>query len=246
MTALILNTIDRFLSVETNDARWQIAQDIVADIGCNAINTASVDRTTGQMEWALLSMSNDWLDAYVGEGYYQVDPLILGARNPTGYQLLKSQTVHRDDSPNRLSYGLNHELAHYGYSHLSCIQMPGQGDASTRLVVFSGDDSTYDFHRKYDRSELGQLARTIAAFVTEPATPDPRLSPIFGKTPLSGRERDVLSLLAAGHRNDEIGYRLSIAEVTVRSHIKSARLKLGAKTREHALVEAIRTRQINP
>lgn len=246
MTALILNSIDRLLSVETNDARWQVAQDIVADIGCNAINTASVDRTTGQMEWALLSMSDAWLEAYVGESYFEVDPLILGARRPTGFQLLKSQTLHRDESPNRASFGLNHELAHYGYSHLACIQMPGQGDASTRLVVFSGDDSTYDFHRKYDQPELGQLARTIAAFVTEPTTPDPRFLPMYGKTLLSDREKDVLSLLAAGHRNDEIGYRLSIAEVTVRAHVSAARLKLGAKTREQALVEAIRTRQITP
>lgn len=44
---------------------------------------------------------------------------------------------------------------------------------------------------------------------------------------LSPREREVLDLLASGHRVSDIVEDLGVAETTVRSHIKSIRRKLG-------------------
>lgn len=52
---------------------------------------------------------------------------------------------------------------------------------------------------------------------------------------LSSKERDVMRLIAQGHRNDAIAGQLGLAEVTVRHHLKNVRQKLGARTREHAL-----------
>lgn len=56
---------------------------------------------------------------------------------------------------------------------------------------------------------------------------------------LSPRERDVLSLLAAGHRPDEIAHRLGIGAGTVDKHIVSAKEKLSARTRDHAVARAL-------
>ena len=61
---------------------------------------------------------------------------------------------------------------------------------------------------------------------------------------LTVRERDVLRYLASGLRNDEIAWRLKIAEVTVRAHMTSARRKMGAATREETLAKAIRSGQL--
>lgn len=44
---------------------------------------------------------------------------------------------------------------------------------------------------------------------------------------LSAREREVLELLAAGHRVSDIVHDLDVAESTARSHIKAIRRKLG-------------------
>jgi DNA-binding CsgD family transcriptional regulator len=44
---------------------------------------------------------------------------------------------------------------------------------------------------------------------------------------LSAREREVLELLAAGHRVSDIVSDLDVAESTARSHIKAIRRKLG-------------------
>jgi DNA-binding CsgD family transcriptional regulator len=57
---------------------------------------------------------------------------------------------------------------------------------------------------------------------------------------LTPRERDVLRLLAAGMRNDEIGRRLFISPETVKAHISKAMRKLDSDTRTQAVAEALR------
>lgn len=53
--------------------------------------------------------------------------------------------------------------------------------------------------------------------------------------PLTGREVSVLALVAEGKSNREIGVALSIAEETVKGHVKSILSKLTANDRAHAV-----------
>ena len=62
---------------------------------------------------------------------------------------------------------------------------------------------------------------------------------------LSTRERDVLAWAATGRTNDEIADRLGIGEATVVTHLKSARIKTGTRNTTHAVVEALRRRELN-
>ncbi|TMD67666.1 MAG: response regulator transcription factor [Chloroflexi bacterium] len=57
---------------------------------------------------------------------------------------------------------------------------------------------------------------------------------------LTGRETDVLILLAQGHSNKEIARVLLIAEHTVKTHIRHILSKLSAKSRTQAILTAIR------
>ncbi|RYG14663.1 MAG: helix-turn-helix transcriptional regulator [Burkholderiales bacterium] len=52
---------------------------------------------------------------------------------------------------------------------------------------------------------------------------------------LSGRELQVLRLLAEGHRNREIAQRLFVSETTVKAHLRNINVKLGADNRTHAI-----------
>jgi len=57
---------------------------------------------------------------------------------------------------------------------------------------------------------------------------------------LSQRQREVLRLLADGHKNEEIGQRLFISPETVRTHVRKAMAKLEADTRTEAVATALR------
>ena len=60
--------------------------------------------------------------------------------------------------------------------------------------------------------------------------------PIFRK--LTGREREVLTLLTEGLGNADIAERLSLSEKTVRNHLSNLFDKLGVWTRAQAIVFA--------
>ncbi|HEX6862351.1 MAG TPA: response regulator transcription factor, partial [Thermoanaerobaculia bacterium] len=57
--------------------------------------------------------------------------------------------------------------------------------------------------------------------------------------PLTGREREVLELLARGWSNRRIARELSIAEITVRTHVSHILGKLGVSNRVEAALHAL-------
>lgn len=64
------------------------------------------------------------------------------------------------------------------------------------------------------------------------------------KVTLSGRELEVLELVAQGRPNPEIAQRLFIGETTVRNHVSSILTKLQVDNRVQAAVRAVRDRMV--
>ena len=63
---------------------------------------------------------------------------------------------------------------------------------------------------------------------------------------LSPREREVLALVARGLNAEEIGAQLDLAPATVRTHVRNAKRRLGARTRAQAVTVALRGGEIEP
>ena len=70
------------------------------------------------------------------------------------------------------------------------------------------------------------------------AGPDPNR--IGSRSCLTPRELAVLRLVSAGAQSQDVARALDLGEETVRSHLKKAQTKLGARNRTHAVVEALR------
>ena len=77
------------------------------------------------------------------------------------------------------------------------------------------------------------LAANMLRELTEGPTRDP-----FGE--LSEREREVLSLVAEGLTNREIGERVHLAEKTVKNHVTNILGKLHVRSRVEAALLAAR------
>ena len=78
---------------------------------------------------------------------------------------------------------------------------------------------------------------------------DPRFSPKGANADspakaLSGREVEILTLLARGLTGEEIAQRLVLSPETVRTHVRNAMGKLEARTRTEAVVKALQRGEI--
>ena len=62
----------------------------------------------------------------------------------------------------------------------------------------------------------------------------------IGLEPLTGREQEVLSLMAEGLANRDVAMALDVSESTAKFHVRSILSKLGAATRTEAVVRAMR------
>ena len=83
---------------------------------------------------------------------------------------------------------------------------------------------------------LGYLARLRRALHTGQTAPDPGLSGLID--PLTGREQEVLTMLAAGRSNQAIARELVITLDTVKKHVGHVLDKLGAANRTEAVARA--------
>jgi DNA-binding CsgD family transcriptional regulator len=57
--------------------------------------------------------------------------------------------------------------------------------------------------------------------------------------PLSQREREIVTLIALGNSGREIADELQIAHDTVRTHVRNAMGKIGARSRAHLVAKAL-------
>lgn len=84
----------------------------------------------------------------------------------------------------------------------------------------------------------GDPGAKLAGLPSGDAAPERR------RAPLTGREREILGLLADGLSGAGIAEQLVLSPETVRTHVRNAMAKLGASTRSQAVAIALRSHEI--
>jgi DNA-binding NarL/FixJ family response regulator len=90
------------------------------------------------------------------------------------------------------------------------------------------------------------LSPAVTRRVIQQFTRIPRPAQPSGLDQLTGRERDVLRLVAQGLSNAEIGQELYIGETTVKTHVTHVLQKLHLRDRVQAVVLAYQTGLLEP
>ena len=93
--------------------------------------------------------------------------------------------------------------------------------------------------RRAAAGEVTLPRHLIGHVLDELARVERRVDASAALSPLSGREREVLALIAQGRRNREIGEILAISELTVKRHVHNMLEKLGVPTRAAAVSLAV-------
>jgi DNA-binding NarL/FixJ family response regulator len=145
------------------------------------------------------------------------------------------------------------------------VRMPGMDglEATKELMEKVPDSSVLIFTAYSERSMLSRglesgakgyvlkeaphetLLRAIEKVASGEGYVDPALMPAFltGRDKddmLTGREREILQLLADGMSNADVATQLFISQETVKSHVRHILAKLEADTRTHAVAIAFR------
>src|SRR5436190_8004034 len=145
------------------------------------------------------------------------------------------------------------------------VRMPGMDglEAAKRLLEKVPDSKVLIFTAYSERSLLARgldsgakgyvlkeaphstLVRAIEKVAQGEGYVDPALMPAFLSAKdendlLTGREREILQLLADGLSNADVARRLFISQETVKSHVRHILTKLEADTRTHAVAIALR------
>jgi DNA-binding NarL/FixJ family response regulator len=156
------------------------------------------------------------------------------------------------------------------------LRMPGLGGVAatrvilaelpeTAIVALTGTDVEAEVLAAVEAGALGYLAKTApqedfveaihrvamgdswlpARFTRRlPTRQPPRPAPYV--EPLTGREREVLKMLALGWSNRRISQECLIAEITVRTHVSHIFCKLGVRNRVEAALHVLRSDRPGP
>ncbi|MBZ9813578.1 response regulator [Mesorhizobium sp. CA7] len=128
-----------------------------------------------------------------------------------------------------------------------------QQDPFARVVVLTTFDTDHEISRAIKAGARGYLLKDAqredlldcirkvhAGEICIPSLLVAKLAAAVSSEELSGREMHVLTLLAQGKGNKEIGLNLHISETTVKSHLRSIFNKLNVLSRTEAISVASR------
>jgi DNA-binding NarL/FixJ family response regulator len=129
----------------------------------------------------------------------------------------------------------------FGVASLRARVLP-RWAAALVLTMFEDDDSVFAALRAGARGYLlkgamkAEILRAVRA-VSYFAAPPPSL-PEYAFPELTGREREILDLLAEQQTNQEIAHRLQVSLKTVRNHVSNIFSKLQVADRAQAILRA--------
>ncbi|QLE57592.1 response regulator transcription factor [Nostoc sp. TCL26-01] len=125
--------------------------------------------------------------------------------------------------------------------------------ANSRIIVLTTYDGDEDIYRGLKAGAKGYLLKdaepdellTAIRLVNAgkkyiPASVGAKLAERIGVLQLSGRELEVIRLMATGMNNQEIGAVLQISEGTVKYHVNNILSKLGVSDRIQAVITALK------
>lgn len=227
---------DLLTSIQTADgpsSAWDTAAAFFGSFGLDRVIYLDVGPVR---ERVLTTMPAAWMAHYTERNHSRIDPFIrycAASLTPVGTGIDYLEEYSYLDARER---GFIREAAETGFrSGMSCmIRVKGpMGAAGWNL----GSTMTREQLEQILARE-GDILR-LAAHLSHEKLVQSDSSAETGAPVLSPRETECLQWLAAGLRTKEIADRMGIRPITVELHLRNARNRLGAQTREQALARAI-------
>ncbi|MFF3172361.1 response regulator [Streptomyces sp. NPDC057900] len=171
---------------------------------------------------------------------HQPDVALMDIRMPLLDGIEATRRIIRTGSRTRVLIVTTFDLDRYAYDGLRAgasgflikDAMPEELLSGIRAVASGDAVVAPSLTRRLLDAYVQHLPTTTPG---EAATPDPRIGT------LTGREREILTVIGQGWTNSEIAERLHLAESTVKTHVSRILAKTGARDRVQAVILAYDT-----
>lgn len=173
-----------------------------------------------------------WLELYARRGF-AADDIVVAEAARTSDPFTWSEVCQRYPGASEHIFAAARDFG-WGDGFVVPVHDPA-GRAGERFGVASLAAPHLDGFGTAERHAATMLS--LAAFAR--ARLVTRRGPAEPTPVLSGREKQVLALVAEGHGDAEIGERLRISRATAHFHVESAKRRLEARTRTQAVAIAL-------
>lgn len=226
------------------EARWCAFVDLLNSCGADQVNYALVSAEHRADDAVLFrsTMRADWISYYGEKRFDQHDPhvKILKSGHFTPYIWSEANTDAVTDAGEREVCREGNAAGMRGQIHL-VLPDPLSGRRPIGGMALGSSLAPREFFKAISGLEL---ALVTAGMLFHQYSYHHLRRDELGTKPLSLRESECLSLIAAGHRVDRIAHRLALATQTVELHLRNARAKLKSRTTPQAVARALLTGEI--
>jgi DNA-binding CsgD family transcriptional regulator len=182
----------------------------------------------------VLTYKPDWINHYVKSNYESVDPVVS-----TGVRSLLPVDWARLDRSNPKAARMFNESREAGVGSQG-LTIPIRGAENGVWGLFSVTSAEQDKEWARRRPEIIADLVLIGNFLHQKAFEFHSTGERIDLNAITRREAEALAWTSEGKNVADIGLLMRISAETVKAHLDSARYKLGALNRVHAVAKAIR------
>ena len=182
----------------------------------------------------LLTYNDDWVEHYKRAQYVRIDPVVSAAAR----SMLPIDWSKLDRTPTKVRRLFNESMdAGVGRQGLT-VPIRGPVHGMWALMSITTNDTEREWSLR--RDQFKKEALLLAYCVHEAVVRIQNEAPVIDFNLITRRECEALSWIAEGKTIEDVGVILGISDETVKAHLDSARSKLSALNRPHAVAKAFR------
>jgi len=177
-----------------------------------------------------------WIDHYVENNYFQIDPLVLSAKQSLVAQYWRANQKKAGYTAKQTK--IYREIAEFGIAQGFDLSVHDADGEASMCFYFSSNEI------KLQQTVLESVLKLLSIYAHERIKQLSRNQQLQGslvvnKVKLTSREKDCLCFTRDGYTYEEIAQKLNISLRTVTFHLHNAKEKLQAQTLPHAVAIAI-------